>query len=195
MLRPLIVTPVLAVVLALFASGAAADGLFGKDDSKEKQRAEIRDDSHDVLARLYAARPEARRAISGAAGYATFQNKGLKLGVVGGGRGRGLAVNNDTGRETFMKFLEAQAGVGIGVKKYDLVFVFETSQALGNFLSKGWQYGGQATLAAKNKGKGKAYQGAVSVAPGVWLYQITESGLAAEITAKGTKYSVDDDLN
>jgi len=26
------------------------------------------------------------------------------------------------------------------------------------------------------------------LAPGVWMYQMTDKGLAAEITAKGTKY-------
>lgn len=36
---------------------------------------------------------------------------------------------------------------------------------------------------------------AMSVSPGVWLYQLTETGLALELTAKGTKYYKDDDLN
>ncbi len=30
---------------------------------------------------------------------------------------------------------------------------------------------------------------------GVWLYQLTDDGLAVELTAKGTKYYRDDDLN
>jgi hypothetical protein len=29
----------------------------------------------------------------------------------------------------------------------------------------------------------------------VWLYQFTDDGLAVELTAKGTKYYKDDDLN
>jgi hypothetical protein len=33
------------------------------------------------------------------------------------------------------------------------------------------------------------------VAPGVWLYQLTASGLALELTAKGTKYYKDNELN
>jgi hypothetical protein len=37
--------------------------------------------------------------------------------------------------------------------------------------------------------------GAVSVMPGVWLYQLTDDGLALELTAKGTKYYKDDALN
>ena len=37
--------------------------------------------------------------------------------------------------------------------------------------------------------------GAVSVADGVWMYQLTETGLAVDISATGTKYYKDDDLN
>jgi hypothetical protein len=35
----------------------------------------------------------------------------------------------------------------------------------------------------------------MSVAPGVWLYQLTDTGLALELTAKGTKYYKDTGLN
>jgi hypothetical protein len=35
----------------------------------------------------------------------------------------------------------------------------------------------------------------VAIAPGVWLYQLTGDGLALELTAKGTKYYKDGDLN
>ena len=38
-------------------------------------------------------------------------------------------------------------------------------------------------------------QGAVPMGEGVWLYQLTEKGLALELTVKGTKYYKDDDLN
>jgi hypothetical protein len=43
--------------------------------------------------------------------------------------------------------------------------------------------------------RGPAFQDAVAVAPGVWLYQLTEKGAALELTVKGTKYYKDDDLN
>jgi hypothetical protein len=38
-------------------------------------------------------------------------------------------------------------------------------------------------------------QGAVLVMPGVWMYQLTDKGLALELTGKGTKYYKDDELN
>ncbi len=50
-------------------------------------------------------------------------------------------------------------------------------------------------MAAKAGDTGGALQGAMPVSQGVWLYQLTETGLALELTAKGTKYYKDDDLN
>ena len=53
----------------------------------------------------------------------------------------------------------------------------------------------QTDSAAKAGEKGTAYSGAVEVAPGVWVYQITKNGLALQLTLQGTKYYKDDDLN
>jgi len=94
-----------------------------------------------------------------------------------------------------MKMAEVQAGLGLGVKKFRLVWVFESRDALTKFINSGWEFGGQASAAAKAGDKGGAYQGAMSVSPGVWVYQLTDTGLAAELTAKGTKYYKDKDLN
>jgi hypothetical protein len=38
-------------------------------------------------------------------------------------------------------------------------------------------------------------EGAASVAYAVWMYQLTDKGIALEITAKSTKYYKEDDLN
>ncbi len=162
---------------------------------KEESQAEIRKSAQQALAALYKAQPSARKAVESAAGYAAFSNFGMKILVAGGGSGEGIAVNNKTKATTYMKMAEVQAGLGFGVKKFRLVWVFETEKALNDFINSGWEFGGQATAAAKAGDKGTAYQGALSVAPGVWLYQLTDKGLALELTAKGTKYYKDSDLN
>ena len=151
--------------------------------------------SSEVLASLYKAQPEAKSSVESSAGYAVFRNFGMKILVAGGGSGEGVAVDHATKAATFMKMAEIQAGLGIGVKKFRVVFVFESKQALDAFVNSGWEFGGQASAAAKSGDKGSAYQGAASVSPGVWMYQLTDTGLAAEITAKGTKYYKDDKLN
>ena len=130
-----------------------------------------------------------------AAGYAAFSNFGLKILVAGSGTGKGMAVNNKSKAATYMKMAEVQAGLGIGVKKFQLVWVFDTEQALDKFVNSGWEIGAQATASVKAADKGAAYQGAVSVSPGVWLYQMSGDSLAVELTAKGTKYYKDSDLN
>lgn len=183
---------VLAAGVMALAMGAAFAQPPGDLD---KERAEARAQSADVLARLYAAQPSAKASIGAAAGYATFRNLGIKIGVAGTGKGKGLAVRGRDHRETFMRFVEVQAGLGVGIKKYDLVFVFENEKALEDFISKGWAYSGQTSLVAKHGKKGEGFDGAAAISPGIWLYQLTSSGLAAEITMKSSKYYQDKDLN
>jgi lipid-binding SYLF domain-containing protein len=186
-----IASSVFFVVAFLFALATApAWGASKADKQKEVQKV-----SRETLARLYKAQPSAKKAVEGAAGYATFSNFGMKIFVAGGGSGSGIAVDNKTKKATYMKMVEVQAGLGMGVKKFRVVFVFDTQKALNDFVNSGWEFGGQTTAAAKAGDQGAALTGAVSVAPGVWMYQLTDTGLAAEITGKGTKYYKDSDLN
>ena len=177
-------------VIAIFLAAVPAWGA-----SKEEKQNEVQKMSRETLARLYKAQPSAKTAVEGAAGYAVFSNFGMKIFVAGGGSGSGLAVDNKTKKATYMKMVEVQAGLGMGVKKFRVVFVFETQKALNDFVNSGWEFGGQTTAAAKAGDQGLALTGAVSVAPGVWMYQLTDTGLAAEITGKGTKYYKDSALN
>jgi len=180
---------VLVMALAVAVPGIA----LGAD--KAAEQAEVRKAAQAALAAVYKVQPSARKAVESAAGYAAFSNFGMKILVAGGGSGKGMAVNNKTKAATYMKMAEIQAGLGFGVKKFQLVWVFETEKALNDFINSGWEFGGQATAAAKSGDKGSAYQGALAVAPGVWIYQVTDKGLALELTAKGTKYYKDSDLN
>ena len=126
--------------------------------------------------------------VAKSAGYAVFSNFGMKIFLAGGGSGGGIAVNNKTKKETFMRMVEVQAGLGLGVKKFRLVWVFENEGVLNRFIDSGWEFGGQATAAAKLSDQGGAFAGAMSISPGIWLYQLTDDGLALELTVKGTKY-------
>ena len=94
-----------------------------------------------------------------------------------------------------MKMISVGGGLGLGVKDYRVIFVFENDKALAHFLDSGWAGSGQADAAAKVGEKGGAYSGAVEVEPGVWVYQITKNGLALQLTLQGTKYYKDDSLN
>ena len=161
----------------------------------EEARQDVRTMAEETLQMLYSKQPAARGAVEKSAGYAVFSNFGMKILVAGGGTGKGLAVNNKTHEEIFMRMAEVQAGLGFGVKKFRLVWVFETQQAFASFVNSGYQFGGQAALSAKAAGVGGGVAGAASVSPGVWVYQITDDGIAAELAVKGTKYYRDKELN
>jgi lipid-binding SYLF domain-containing protein len=161
----------------------------------DEDRAAVRAAANDILETLYATQAGSKAVVEGANGYAVFSNFGMKILLAGGGKGKGLAVNNKTKAETFMKMAEIQAGLGFGIKSFNLVWVFQTQEGFDKFVNSGWEFSGQATAAAKADNQGGAVQGAVSVAPGVWLYQMTKNGLALELTVKSTKYYKDDSLN
>jgi lipid-binding SYLF domain-containing protein len=168
---------------------------FSPEKTVVQQRQEILKKSDDTLKALYQAQPKAKELIAKSVGYATFSNFGMKILIAGGGTGTGVVINKASKKPIFMNMAEIQAGLGLGIKSFQNIFVFQTQAALNDFVNSGWTFGGQVTAAAKYENSGNAYQDATVVAPGVLMYQLTDSGLAAEITGKGTKYYKDSDLN
>jgi lipid-binding SYLF domain-containing protein len=188
------ITTIIIALLLSFTFTAAP--LWAADKKEIKQeKADIRKMSKETLARLYKVQPAAKNAVAKSAGYAVFSNFGTKIFVAGGGSGKGLIVDKKTKKETFMKMIEVQAGIGFGIKKFRLVWVFEYHKDVTEFINSGWEFGGQTSVAAKAGDEGGGFAGAMSVSPGIWLYQLTDDGLALELTGKGTKYYKDDDLN
>jgi lipid-binding SYLF domain-containing protein len=164
-------------------------------DSPDKQRDKTRKMADKTLQELYKLKPAAQPAIQKAAGYAVFDNMGTNLFLLSTARGSGIAVDTSSKQETFMKMISAGAGLGMGVKDYRVIFIFENDKAYNDFLNSGWSGSAQADAAAKAGDSGGAYSGATQVAPGVWVYEITKNGLALQLTLQGTKYSKNDDLN
>ena len=187
-MRLRMIVQLLAVVLL------SAVALSAKD-SPEQEREKTQKMAAQTLQDLYKLQPAAQAAIQKSAGYAVFNNMGVNLLLLSTARGAGIAVDSKTKQETFMKMISAGAGLGMGAKDYRVIFVFEDDKALGQFLNSGWAADAQTDAAAKTASSGGAYSGAVQVAPGVWVYQITKKGLALQLTLQGTKYSKDDDLN
>ena len=161
---------------------------------KDKTRKEVRKEVQTTLNKLYKLQPSAKSLIGNSAGYAVLNNFGMKILVTGGGSGKGIAFDK-SGKQTFMKMVEVQAGLGMGAKKFSLIWVFADASGFKRFLSGSYEASGQANATAQKGNTGGAYAGAATISPGVWLYQIQGDGLAAELTAKGTKYYLWDELN
>lgn len=193
------ITRIIAIflgTLALQTNGFAQfSNPFGSQQTVAQQRQDILKKRDQTLKALYQAQPKAKELIEKSVGYATFSNFGMKILIAGGGTGSGVVIKKDGGKAIYMNMAEVQAGLGFGIKSFQNIFVFQTEAALNDFVNSGWTFGGQVTAAAKYEKNGDAYQDATTVAPGVLMYQLTDSGLAAEITGKGTKYYKNTDLN
>lgn len=163
--------------------------------SPGEARAEIQKMRATTLERLYKVHPAARADVQKAAGYAVFSNVGINLILLSAAGGSGVAHDNRSDKDTYMKMVSGGFGIGLGVKDFRGVFVFSTTEKLNQFTNSGWEAGAQADAAAKAGDKGGAAAGAITVAPGVTLYQLTENGLALQATIQGTKYFKNDELN
>ena len=192
-------TLIMFTLLLSFSLNAMA--FFGEKTEAEKQKEiqaekdELHNMARETLDKLYKMQPGAKKTISDSAGYAVFSNFGTKILFVGGGSGKGIVFDNKTKKQTYMKMIEAQAGLGFGIKKFRLVWVFQKHKDMYDFISSGWEFGAQTSVSAQLGEEGGGFAGAISVSPGIWLYQLTDDGLAFELTGKGTKYYKDDDLN
>jgi lipid-binding SYLF domain-containing protein len=164
-------------------------------DKKAKQIKNIHKMRDKTLKALYKVQPGAQSEIAKAEGYGVFDLFSLKIFVGGSTSGKGIVVDNSTKRETFMKMMRIGAGLGMGIKDFRWVFVFETREALNDFINSGWEFGASASAAVKDEKSGGALEGAMSVAPGIWVYQLTKKGLSLEAMVGGTKYWKDGNLN
>ena len=182
---------VVALAVALLVGGCMSP----TGDTAQDKRQTIHQMRSETLAKLYELEPYAQTSIQQAVGYAVFSNIGVNLILLSAGSGYGVVKDNRTGQETYMKMASGGLGLGLGVKDFRGIFVFTSEGALEDFLESGWDASAQADAAAKAGEKGGAWAGAVDVAPGIKLYQITENGLALQATIQGTKYWKADDLN
>lgn len=192
--KTLSVVIVSAMVLLSLALVSCASAPLSKYEKEQKQE-DVRTVANQTLTQLYAKNPAAKDAIAKAAGYAVFSDFGFKFMFLGGAGGSGLAVNNATKQETFMKMAEFQPGFGFGAAKFRLVFVFETVEAFNSFVTSGWEAGANAMASAKTKTEGGALAGAVTVSNGVKMFQLNDEGAIVGVSLTAAKYYKDKELN
>ncbi len=166
-----------------------------KGETADEKRQAVQQMRSETLAELYEVHPYAQAQIAEAAGYGVFSNFGVNLFLLSTASGWGVVHDSGAGTDTYMKMYSAGIGPGLGVKDFRAVFVFTTEEALRSFVEDGWDASAQADAAAKSDDKGDAWAGAVDVAPGIRMYQLTEHGLALQATIQGTKFWTYDELS
>jgi lipid-binding SYLF domain-containing protein len=182
-------------VLVVFGAFGFLTGCGPKGDTPTDKRQLVQTMKQETLTDLYTFHPAAKQSVAKSVGYAVFSNTGINLLLLSTGNGYGVAHDNGTGKETYMRMFTAGVGIGLGVKDFRGIFIFSTQDAFDTFVEHGWQAGAQADAVAKAGEKGGAADSDIDIAPGVELYQLTKNGLALQATIQGTKYWKDEDLN
>lgn len=162
--------------------------------SLQEKRTSVQEMRTNTLSELHRRNPEIEGRVNNAPGYAVFSNYGLKFLIAGGGNGYGVAHDNKSGRDTYMRMGEVNVGLGFGAKDVRVLFVFNTERAMRDFVEKGWDFGGDAEAGAKLKNEGAEVTKAVSVGD-IDIYQFAKNGATLQATVGGTKYWKDKDLN
>lgn len=186
-----VITVALSAGLAIFL-GACATAQGTTPDEKRDSVDVMR---REALAELYAKKPEAKAQVEQAAGYAVFSNVGMKVLILASGNGYGVAHDNETGRDTYMKMRELGVGVGLGVEDFRAVFVFLDAKVMKTFVEEGWEWGGDASATAKSDETGESVGANARTEGGIVVYRFTEAGVALMAAVTGTKYWKDDELN
>lgn len=179
------------VVLALLLTGCAS----AQGGSPDERRTYAMDMREAALEELYNARPGTREEIRNAAGYGVFSAIGTNIIFLTTGGGYGVVTNNRTGEETYMRMGEVGVGIGLGVKDFRAVFVFEDEETLTRFVERGWEFGADADAAAKSGDQGGAASAGATSSSGIRVYQFTESGVVLGASVSGTRYWRDTRLN
>jgi lipid-binding SYLF domain-containing protein len=158
-----------------------------------------------TLADLFKDKPGVKARLEKAAGYAVFSNLNVKIFMVGSGTGYGVAIDNATKKETFMKMLEIGGGVGLGVSDFRAVMIFHDKDTLTRFVETGIEFTGKAGAEAQSGDEGMAMRHEQKIAAageedvqlvqGIEVYQITKNGVMGQAMLYGTKYWKDDELN
>ena len=118
-----------------------------KDMKQESKKMKLDETAEEALQALFAEHPKAKDLYDMSFGWAVFDNLKLAFGISGGG-GNGVAKAKESGEKTYMKMGTAGVGFGLGVNKYQVIFLFQDSKTYDNFVNKGWQADAGATASA-----------------------------------------------
>jgi len=159
-------------------------------DERAAVRSEVDQVASEIIDYLVALDPSLEVEIGAAAGYFAGRVGATKLPLIGGGYGLGVAFDKADASRTYLNITRVDLGAGLGVGSYRVLVLFETPEALKNFVRNGWQTG-----VATDSRIGQLGTSAVVVfGTGLKAYAVADSGTALTVTARLIRLSINTDL-
>jgi len=177
---------ILNTVLLLSAC-TSMGGSVSQADNIQAKRQKVLNMRDSSLKDFYQLKPHLRSRVQQAPGYAVFSDANINLILASFSGGYGVVTDNQTGKKTYMNMGEVGIGLGLGLKDFRSLFIFNDRATMDRFINDGFEFGAHADAAAVNGTEGASVGGEL-VVNNIAIYQITKRGLALQATIKGTKY-------
>ena len=142
--------------------------------ARQEQRQAILKVRTRTLNQLYKIKPLARIEVEQAAGYGVFEINGLNA-VLAETHGRGMVMEKEGGRVTFMRLARTDIGPGASVRPYWQILIFNDPRRLSQFAATG-------------------SPADASHDPSIKVYNLNEKGVSTQADW-GARYFRDPDLN
>ncbi len=151
--------------------------------------------SEETLKELYKQYPELQKEVESAYGYGVFEGQAVNLIMYVAGNGLGVVYDNKTSTPVFMNAVRAGTGPGIGYKSMHGIIIFDNETVFDQFTNIGLQLSASGDATVKLAGTGATANKAVSLVPGVTIYQLVDNGLVLQANWGATEFLKDPNLN
>ena len=136
-----------------------------------------------ALQKLVQQTPGLQEELDSSLGYLVVDKKVVKIPFVGGGGGKGVVVENATGKRTYVKVSRMEVGGGWGARSYKVLLVFTKPKRLEKAQAGTWVYqAGAEASAGKVAAEGSSAQ--VQKDKGYKVYTYSEGGASVTWTLR-----------
>lgn len=181
------------VVGAVEGSISSTADLFSSNDTPDDARSMLDATAERSLARLFEEQPDAKALFDQSAGYAVFDVRKVTLVGFSGGAGRGVAVDQESGRRIYMKMTTAGVGLALGIGGFEsqLVVAFEDGAAFNSFVTQGFDASANAGAMVGDEKSDIE----IEFRDGRAVFVLTNKGWRVAASATGSTFWPDEDLN
>ncbi len=165
------------------------------EEDVDAKRQDIEKMAANTLQLLYKEQPQAEEEVKNAYAYGVFEGHVANIILYVAGKGFGVVYKNSDQTKTYMNAVRAGTGPGIGYKSVHAVLIFKNETVYKQFTSVGLQVSASGDAVIKIAGKEAGGVKAVSLVPGVSMYQMVGTGLVLQANWGATEFLKDPILN
>ena len=163
-------------------------------DQRAQVRSDINQEASETIEALVEKDPLLKDAIDTSVGYFAVQVSAASAAIIGGGAGTGVLHDKENSTRTYMDVRRYDLGIGLGVRKFRILILFNTREALEDFRQGGWDSTVGAEAAAGTAGTTGVTKPTRAEPFDVSIHFLSEKGVHATASMRLLEVSTNYDL-